>query len=480
MSARPAKAPREPMDSTDVAWLRMDSGTNLMVVNSVMLLATPVTLQKLRQAVAARFLAFPRFRKRVVKHLAGASWEDDPAFDISRQVSAVPAGTVRGKKGLQRLVARLAMAPLDPSRPLWHIYLVPRYQGGSAVILRIHHCYADGIAMIRVLLAMTDASPGEEPPAVPPDSLNEHDDGAGRTSLLKAVGKAADDTLHAAADLWAGGLHAVSHPQETLGLAAAATETVKELITSILSPADPPTRLHRPLTGVKQVAWAEPMPLAGVRQVARALGCTINDLLVSCAAGALRAYLIAQGDSVERLEFRAEVPVNMRPEDEDFSALGNRFGLLLLDLPIGIENPFERLFEVHRRMNVLKHSRQPIASYLMLNAMGRLPEMVEKQMLNFFTTKATTVLTNVPGPGAPVYFAGSELAQLLFWVPQAGQVGIGISIFSYRGDVQIGLITDEILVPDPAAVVKRFGSEFRALADRVRIPDKNDPGRRAA
>jgi hypothetical protein len=109
-----------------------------------------------------------------------------------------------------------------------------------------------------------------------------------------------------------------------------------------------------------------------------------------------------------------------------------------------------------------------------------LPEIVEQQLLQFFTTKATAVLTNVPGPRVPVYFAGSELAQLLFWVPQAGQVGVGISIFSYRGEVQIGLITDEHLVPDPAAVVKRFGSEFRSLAARIRSPEDVSPRSRAA
>lgn len=452
----------EPMDSTDVAWLRMDSDTNLMVVTGVFLLAERVTLTKLRQTIESRFLVFQRFQQRVVRHLTGAFYEFDPEFDIANHVTAVPPGTVRGKKGLQSLVGRLSTAPLDPDRPLWHMYLVPHYKGGSAVIVRIHHCYADGIALIQVLLAMTDTARDAAAPLETPVARRRSV--AAGTPLEKVAGA----TVEMAAGLWSESIHALSHPGETADLAAAAADTLWELAMTVVTPADPPTRLHRELSGVKNVAWAEPMPLDEIKRASKALGCTINDVLVSCATGALRSYLSASGDDVDGLEFRAEIPVNLRPPEQDFGALGNRFGLVLLDLPIGIGNPFERLFEIHRRMEGLKRSRQPLAAYVMLNVMGRLPEAIEKQMLQFFTTKATTVMTNVPGPRQPLYFAGSELKQLLFWVPQAGNVGIGISIFSYRGEVQIGLIADENLLPDPASVVDRFGSEFLALAARIR------------
>jgi WS/DGAT/MGAT family acyltransferase len=269
-------------------------------------------------------------------------------------------------------------------------------------------------------------------------------------------------------DLWAGSMHALRDPVGALELAAAGADTLGELARTVTTPADTTTRFHRRLSGIKHVAWAEPMPLADIKAVSKALGCTVNDVLVSCAAGALRRYLETRGDEVDGLEFRAEVPVNLRPPEEDFTRLGNRFGLVLLDLPIGVANPFERLFEVRRRMEALKTSRQPLAAYLMLNAMGRLPEAVERPMLEFFTTKATTVMTNVPGPQEPLFFAGSELTQLMFWVPQAGLVGIGVSILSYRGAVQIGVIADDNLIPDPDTVAEAFAPEFRALADCVR------------
>lgn len=471
MLERMANSNLEPMDSADVAWLRMDSDTNLMVVNSVFLLSQPVTLTRLRKTAAARFCLFDRFRQRIVRNLTGASYEYDPEFDIANHVIKVPPGTVKGKKGLQRLVGRMAMTPLDPDRPLWRMDLVPHYRGGSAVILRIHHCYADGIAMIQVLLSMTDANreaatPGQIP-GRPPEPETEHH------GLFETIGAqlehAAGATLKLTADLWSESMHALRHPLGTLDIAAAGADTLAELVKTVTKSADPPTRLHRKLSGVKNVAWAEPMPFDAIKRVSKELSCSINDVLVSCATGALRAYLVESGDEVDGLEFRAEIPVNIRPPDEDFRRLGNRFGLVLLDLPVGIGNPLKRLYEVHRRMVDLKRSKQAIAAYLMLNIMGRLPEAVEKPMLQFFTTKATAVMTNVPGPREPLYLAGAELAQLLFWVPQAGSVGIGLSIFSYRGTVQIGLIADENLLPDPGAVCERFGSEFELLADRIRL-----------
>lgn len=460
-------AGREPMGSTDVAWLRMDSDTNLMVVTSVFLLGEAISLAKLRKTMQERFLLFDRFRQRIVRNLTGAEYEFDPDFDIANHVRAVPRGVVRSKRDLQDLVGGMSMQPLDPDRPLWRMDLVRNYKGGSAAILRIHHCYADGIAMIQVLLAMTDSSQDASPPTLAPKRRRRTHSRGLFGSILGRLERSAGATLHIAEDLWSGSIHALTHPGDALDLATISTETVEELVRTTLTPADPPTRLNRELCGVKHVAWAEPISLAHVKAVSKTLGCTINDVLVSCATGALRAYLVAEGDDVDGLEFRAEVPVNIRPPEQEFGRLGNEFGLVLLDLPVGMGNPFERVFEVHHRMAALKESRQAVAAYLMLNVMGRLPEAVERPMLEFFASKATAVMTNVPGPRETVYFAGSELKQLLFWVPQAGNVGIGLSIFSYRGEVQIGLIADENLCPRPEFITDRFAPEFRALARRV-------------
>jgi hypothetical protein len=159
---------------------------------------------------------------------------------------------------------------------------------------------------------------------------------------------------------------------------------------------------------------------------------------------------------------RALVPVNLRPLEKAYR-LGNQFGLVFLDLPLGIENPVERLYAVRANMNALKGSYQPILALGLLAAMGAGPKMLQEQLLQALARNGSAVMTNVPGPQQQLYFAGAKIERFLFWVPQSGDIGMGVSILSYAGQVQFGLITDRGLVPDPEGIVARFGPEFEKL-----------------
>ena len=136
---------------------------------------------------------------------------------------------------------------------------------------------------------------------------------------------------------------------------------------------------------------------------------------------------------------------------------------MLVDLPIGIRNPLERLYKVHENMQQLKSSKQPLATYLLLGALGLGPTQLQKAALELLSQKASLVMTNVPGPRQPLYFAGCRIAQQMYWVPSSGSVGLGISILSYNGQVQFGLIADRRRVPDPGAIISRFRGEFEKL-----------------
>ena len=156
------------------------------------------------------------------------------------------------------------------------------------------------------------------------------------------------------------------------------------------------------------------------------------------------------------------VPVNLRPPDKAWE-LGNRFGLAPLVLPIGIENPIERVYAVRRRMAEMKGSYQPLLAYAVLAVSGMFIKPVQDAVLGVFAKKSTAVMTNVPGPAKALKFCGSTLRQTIFWVPASGDVGVGVSILSYAGGVQFGLIVDEKLVPQPQAVIDRFAPEFEKL-----------------
>jgi diacylglycerol O-acyltransferase len=156
------------------------------------------------------------------------------------------------------------------------------------------------------------------------------------------------------------------------------------------------------------------------------------------------------------------VPVNLRPL-EHAQELGNHFGLVFLSLPLGKDNPLERLYAVNDRMNELKSSKQAAVTLGFLAALGMGPSAVQKPVLDLLSHKATAVLTNVPGPQQPLYLAGSEMKEMMFWVPQNGNIGLGISILSYNGKVFFGLISDHRLLAEPSAVISRFKKEFEKL-----------------
>jgi WS/DGAT/MGAT family acyltransferase len=225
---------------------------------------------------------------------------------------------------------------------------------------------------------------------------------------------------------------------------------------------DSVTRFKGPLGVRKRTAWAEPLSLGEVKVLGKALGCSINDVLLAMAAGALREYLVANGDPVDGIEFRAMVPVNLRPAG-DAKNLGNHFGLVFLELPVGVEHPLERLYEVRRRMRELKGSYQPLIALLILSAVGYGPRVLQDQVTQLLSSNGSAVMTNVPGPQHPLFFAGKSITELEFWVPQSGGIGMGISILSYNGRIHFGVITDEGLVPDPGRIVELFQREFDRL-----------------
>jgi WS/DGAT/MGAT family acyltransferase len=235
-----------------------------------------------------------------------------------------------------------------------------------------------------------------------------------------------------------------------------------ELAKLLAMPPDSPTSLKGHTGTVKRVAWAEPMPLAEVKALGKALGCSVNDVLLSAVAGAFRAYFLQKGEAVEGVEVRAMVPVNLRSA-RDEGTLGNRFGLVTLSLPIWEANPFARLFLVRSRMDELKHSFQPPLTLGVLAAVGLAPKMVQQQFLDMLAAKASAVMTNVPGPKQPLYLAGNRLDQCMFWVPQSGDIGVGVSILSYNDAVQFSLISDRHFIPDPETITPLFAAEFEKM-----------------
>ena len=461
------------MSRVDTSWLRMDNDVNLMMIVGVWLLTPAITMAALRERIDTRLLQYERFRHKAVADAMGASWVDDDDFDLDHHLVREPLHRDRGqteRAALQVLCGVLAATPLAPDHPLWQFHLIERYEGGCALIVRIHHCIGDGIALMSVMNAITDG--GADPPQRQSADLQHdllHDAPEGdwlSDSVLKPLTGLAVKALDWSGSSVAKALGLLSQPsqplQGSLDMARAGLQVVGDLAALALMADDSPTRLKGKPSGHKVVAWGEPLPLDAVKVVGQSLNCSINDVLLSCVSGAIGAWLREQGDDPTGAEIRAMVPVNLRPLEKAWQ-LGNRFGLAPLVLPIGIHNPVERLYAVRARMAQLKGSYQPLLAFGVLAVSGLFSKPVQDLVLGLFSKKTTAVMTNVPGPREPLKFCGATLRQTLFWVPASGDVGVGVSVLSYGGGVQFGLITDAALCPDPQAIIDLFEPEFQKL-----------------
>ncbi len=459
----------ERMSRVDTAWLRMDNDVNLMMIVGVWLLTPGITLDALRARIEDKLLKYERFRNKAVADAVGAQWVPDQDFQIAHHVVPVtlrPERDESERHALQRLCGELAATPLDPSRPLWQFHLIDHYEGGSALIARIHHCIGDGIALISVMMSITDG--GADPPKRKRRAAAE--DAAEGDWLSDAVLKPLTDLTVKAIGMYGGGvaksMDMLANPHQPLlgsmDMARTGYKVVNDVAALAIMPDDSPTLLKGQLSGRKVVAWSEPIPLDTVKAIGKGLSCTVNDVLLACAAGAIGEHLRARGQNPQGKEIRAMVPVNLRPLDKAWQ-LGNRFGLAPLVLPIGIHNPVQRVFAVRQRMNELKGSYQPLLAFAVLSVSGLFIKPVQDAVLGMFAKKATAVMTNVPGPATPLKFCGSTLRQTMFWVPASGNIGVGVSILSYGGGVQFGLITDAGLCAEPQDIIDRFEPEFHKL-----------------
>jgi WS/DGAT/MGAT family acyltransferase len=456
---------KESMRKVDTAWLRMESPSNLMMITGLMFLDELPCYNNFLLMLEKNFLSYRRFKQKAVISTAGTYWQDDEFFDIKGHVRRVALPGNADYDELQDFVSDLASTALDKSKPLWQFHIVENYDKGPVLVSRIHHCYADGIALIQVLLSMTSADREKSLNLSPESHDKEYHRKLGvLKSVINPAKKQFNHSIKIANQIKSLGMEAVANPKLIEKGVSEIVDIAGELFNALTLPDDPSTIFKSKLSVRKNAAWAKSIELGKVKAIAYATGTTVNDVLISNLAGALREYMLKVGEDPDDIIINATVPVNLRPL-EHAKDLGNHFGLVFLKLPIFESNPLKRLRYVHEEMNELKKSKQAIVSFGLLSAIGMAPAAVQTMLLDQFSQKATTVLTNVPGPQVPLYVSGSKVEKIMFWVPQNGSIGMGISILSYNGKVEFGLIVDKNLVSDPQNVIKEFPSQFENLLD---------------
>jgi diacylglycerol O-acyltransferase len=474
----------ETMSQADNFWLSMDEPVNLMVITGFWEFEEPLDYNRLYATVESRLASFPRFRQKIVKPKTGIGlpkWVDDKHYDLASHLHRVALPAPGDKNELSTMISGLMTTALDPNKPLWDIHLIENYHTGCALFFRLHHCIADGIALMHVLHSTADTEPDAPWPKAP-----EQEKGR-RQKLMPAFSfdtmiSMAKDTLQKGQTVSKRLIKevekATANPSGLKFMLKAAAnlpaDVASVLYRHALMNSDPNTAFKGRLNVAKQVTWTDPIDLDRVKKLGKAISsATLNDVLIATVTGSMRRYLKTRNTPINELDLRVAVPVNVRKPGKEFE-LGNKFSLVFLKLPVYLEDPILRLKEVKRRMDKLKYSADPYVNFGLLSAIGFLPTAAAQKAAQFFGNKASGVMTNVPGPRKPLYFAGKQISNIMFWVPRSGTVGLGISILSYNGKVTIGIASDKGLMPDPETLLEGFEDEFNYLIDIVQSGKINE------
>jgi diacylglycerol O-acyltransferase len=438
-----------PLDSS---FLHAEDDVSHMHIGSVGIFeGPPPPFDEVLAMVRGKLALVPRYRQ-VVRFvpfdLGRPLWVDDPHFTLDYHVrhSALPSPGDDAQ--LRALVGRIMGQQLDRAKPLWEIWMVEGVAGGRwAMVAKTHHALVDGVSGTDLLAVIMDLSP--EATVLDPDEWSPRP-APGRLELVAG----------AVADL-------VRSPYEQLRAVRAATRVprhaVRELLdvgrgvstlAGIVRPT-PPSSLNGPLGPHRRYAWAA-TTVDDVKRVRKSLGGTFNDVVLAAITRGFRDLLVWRGESVDRV-VRTLVPVSVRPRSASGLAVGdgtlaNKVSAMFAELPVGIDDPRQRLRAVSAQMEGLKESKSAMAGEALTSLSGFAPPMLLALGMRLATRVAqrnvNTVTTNVPGPQFPLYVLGRRMLEAYPYVPLAGQVRIGVAIFSYDGRVSFGVTGDRDTTAD--------------------------------
>ncbi len=437
----------ERLSASDMSSLLAERGPIHVHVGATMVFeGAPPAYEDLLAHVEKRLNLVPRFRQRITRirfNLDNPVWADDGRFDLRWHVRRAALPRPGGLAELRELVGRIMSEPLDFTRPLWQIYLVEGLEGGRfAVIPKTHHALVDGVAAIDVGTIILD--PNEEGTEMElPGERWEPDEPSPEMLFVRAATKRITNPLRAARDAARG---AISMPRSTASRVMRTAEGFADLAAS--GPSAPRTLLNEEIGRDRRVAYVA-TELERLKASRGESGATVNDVMLSVAAGALRRYF-ARHDGAPPERLVALVPMSIRRPDEE-SELGNRIATLLVSLPIAELDPAARLASIHAETTRLKRSQQAAAASLIIEATGWTPPTINRVLAGAISRPLSwnLVISNVPGPQVPFYLLGRRLLAIYPFVPLSPQNhALSIGLLSYDGGVFFGLAGDRDRLSD--------------------------------
>ncbi|MDI3314742.1 MAG: wax ester/triacylglycerol synthase family O-acyltransferase [Mycobacterium sp.] len=394
---------------------------------------------RFKTVLAERIRAIPRGTQVLRTHpfdVGAPKWVDDPGFDLARHLRRVALPRPGGDPELFRVVGDVLERRLDRDRPLWECWIIEGLQGNRwAILIKIHHCVADGISATRILTRLCDDADGPvfthhlgpSRAARPPVQLRPVPDAAPRKPL--------DEFWRAAGAVTAAAARAVSGTAEIAG--------------ALMRPAGG-SSLVGPVTAMRRYR-AVRVPLADVERVCRKFGVTINDVALAAITEGFREVLLHRGEQPRANTLRTLVPVSVRPPDA-LEEPGNRISIMLPHLPVEQDDPIQQLRVVHSRLRRAKQGGQRHAAHVLVTAANHVPFVVSSLMIRLLTRLpqrgVVALATNVPGPRRRLRMMDRTVVRLLPIPPIALRLRTGIAVLSYADDLVFGITADYDAAPD--------------------------------
>lgn len=472
----------------DTVFLNLEREGMPLNVACVCMFEGEVSYKEWFQFVESKLPLIPRYLKHVVPEPLGIglpNWEYDPEFDLRRHLPEI-----RLKHGteteLKNVAGKLFSQVMDRRHPLWDMTLVRGLKGHrTGLIIRLHHCLADGIAGVGVMNTLLDANPEAPrlprkkvrlPAPGPRDPLNSLANGA-----VDAYSEFVRRILSACEDLFT-----IGERMSANGGPAAMAE-LSQFLPEITSTTER-LRFNTVYRGPQKFAWAK-IPLAEVKAIKKSCEASVNDVLLALVTATIRQYSELHGDAVNGRFLRMMVPVNLRGNDRA-SQLGNRISLVPVTVPLHIRNPRKLLIAVHQRTECLKHAHAAELVSLAGGLIGIFPTVLQALagplLSQLPLTPFNMVCTNVPGPQYPLYLMGHKMLTWYPYVPVGGEMAVNCAILSYDGNIYFGFSGDVHAAPDLRRLEKFLKASFAELRDAViparakTLPEKGTTRRKAA
>jgi diacylglycerol O-acyltransferase / wax synthase len=456
------------MSAQDASFLHIESDRSPMHVGGVSIFeGPPPQPRRFADHVAAKLDLVPRYRqvvRSVARGIGSPVWVDDPHFNLGYHVRRTALPAPGSDAQLQALVGRVMSQNLDRDKPLWEMWLVEGLDGGRwALLSKVHHCMVDGIASTDLMAVMFDTEPDLSEPAAPSVWA------AGPyPTEVQLLAEALGGGVGVPVALARGALEAVRDPRAVV---AGVEETVRGLIASAgLARRPPDSSLNGPLGPHRRWGWARGT-LADIRTVRRALGGTVNDVVLAAISGGFRDLLLARGESVDRT-LRSLVPVSVRRPGER-GTYNNRVSAMFADLPIDISDPVTRLESVTAQMAGLKDSKQAVAGEALTSLGGFAPPLLlmlgARASTRLPQRNINTGTTNVPGPQFPLYAGGRRMLESFPYIPLFANVRLAVAIFSYDGKLSFGVSGDYDTTADLQVLCDGIERGLAELVDAAQL-----------